>query len=147
MPQAKGRSNAARFVGMDAMPCDTQLRTLRAPVAPAQLFPVCEGVYAALERAGHMSAFRTCAGQRLMAWDGTEYFSSQEIPWAHGSQRTHATGRGTYGHPAITPVLVAPGRHAGIPVEPAGITPPDGHAKQDGEQLAAKRGSARQAAR
>jgi len=24
-----------------------------APVAPAQLFPVCEGVYAALERAGH----------------------------------------------------------------------------------------------
>jgi len=60
MQQAKGRSNGESLFGMEAMPCDNQIRTLLDPVAPAQLFPVFEGVYAALERTGHVSAFRSC---------------------------------------------------------------------------------------
>ncbi len=72
MQQAKGRSHAESLFGMAAMPCDNQIRRLLDPVAPAQLFPVFEEVYAALEGAGHVSAFRSFAGQLLIALDGTE---------------------------------------------------------------------------
>ncbi|MGH8058789.1 MAG: ISNCY family transposase [Candidatus Entotheonellia bacterium] len=147
MQQAKGRSNAASLFGIQDIPCDNQIRTLLDPVAPAQLFPVFEGVYAALERAGHVSAFRFFAGQLLIALDGLEYFSSQEIHCAQCSQRTHANGRVTYVHQAITPVIVAPGKPQVIPLEPEFITPQDGHAKQDCEQVAAKRWIERQAGR
>ena len=40
MHPAKGRSNAESLFGMGDIPCDTQIRTLLDPVAPAQLFPV-----------------------------------------------------------------------------------------------------------
>jgi hypothetical protein len=95
MQQAKGRSNAERLFSLAALPCDNQIRRLLAPVAPAQLFPVFEEVYAALEGAGHVSAFRAFAGQLLIAWDGTAYVSSPEMPCAHCSQRPHAHGRVT----------------------------------------------------
>ena len=40
MHQTKGQSNAEGLFGMGDIPCDTQIRTLLDPVAPAQLFPV-----------------------------------------------------------------------------------------------------------
>jgi hypothetical protein len=43
--------------------------------------------------------------------------------------------------------MVAPGKPAVIPLEPECITPHDGHAKQECEQVAAKRWIARQAGR
>jgi hypothetical protein len=147
MQQAKGRSNAERLFGMSAIPCDNQIRTLLDPVAPAELFPVFAGVYDALDSAGQVSDWRVFADQLLIALDGTDYFASQEIHGARCSQRTHANGQVTYVHQAMTPVIVAPGRHEVIPLEPAFITPQDGHAKQDGEQVAAKRWLARQAGR
>jgi hypothetical protein len=147
MQQAKGRSNADSLFGLTDIPCDNQIRTLLDPVAPARLFPVFEGVYVALERAGHVSALRSFAGQLLMALDGTEDFSSQEMHCAHCSPRTHANGRVTYFHQAITPVIVAPRTPAVITLAPEFITPQDGHAKQDCEQVAAKRWIARQTGR
>ena len=147
MQQATGRSNAESLFGIGAIPCDNQIRTLLDPVAPAQLFPVFAEVYDALEAAGHLSSWRVFAGQRLIALDGTEYFASKEIHGACCSQRTHANGQVTYFHQAITPVIVAPGRHEVISLEPEFSTPPDGHAKQDCEQVAAKRWMARQAGR
>ena len=147
MQQAKGRSNAESLFGMGAIPCDNQIRTLLDPVAPAELFPVFAGVYDALDDAGQVSPWRVFADQLLIALDGTDYFASQEIHCARCSQRTHANGQVTYFHQAITPVIVAPGRHEVIPLEPEFITPQDGHAKQDCEQVAAKRWVERQAGR
>jgi hypothetical protein len=147
MQQAKGRSNAESLFGMGDLPGDHQIRTWLDPVAPAQLFPVFAEVYAALEEAGQLSSWRGFADQLLIALDGTEYFASKEIHGARCSQRTHANGQVTYVHQAITPVIVAPGRHEVISLEPEFITPQDGHAKQDGEQVAAKRWIARQAGR
>jgi hypothetical protein len=147
MQQAKGRSNAESLFGILAIPCDHQIRTLLDPVAPAELFPVFAGVYDALDGAGQVSHWRVFADQLLIALDGTDYFASQEIHCACCSQRTHANGQVTYFHQAITPVIVAPGRHEVIPLEPEFITPQDGHAKQDCEQVAAKRWIERQAGR
>jgi hypothetical protein len=147
MQQAKGRSNAESLFRIGDIPCDHQIRTLLDPVAPAQLFPVFAGAYAALEEAGQLSSWRGFAGQLLIALDGTEYFASKEMHCARCSQRTQSKGQVTYDHQAITPVLVAPGRHEVISLEPEFITPQDGHAKQAWEQVAAKRWIARQAGR
>lgn len=145
--QAKGQSNAESLFGLGDIPCDNQIRTLLDPVAPAQLFPVCAGVYAALEEAGQLSSWRGFADQLLIALDGTEYLASKELHCARCSQRTQANGPVTYLHQAITPVIVAPDRQEVISLEPEFITPQDGHAKQDGEQVAAKRWIERQAGR
>ena len=147
MQHAKGRSNAESLLRMGAIPCDNQIRTWLDPVAPAQLFPVFAEVYAALDGAGHLASWRGFADQLLIALDGTEYFASQEIHCGRCSQRTHANGQVTYVHQAITPVMVAPGKHTVITLEPEFITPQDGHAKQDCEQVAAKRWIERQAGR
>ena len=147
MPQAKGRSNAESLLGRGAMPGDHQLRTWLDPVAPAELFPVFAGVYDALDGAGQVSHGRVFADQLLIALDGTDYLASQEMHCARCSQRTQANGQVTYVHQAITPVMVAPGRHEVIPLAPECITPHDGHAQQDGEQVAAKRWITRQAGR
>ena len=139
LQQAKGRSNAASLFGSAQIPCDNQIRTLLDPVEPAQLFPIFHVVYQALERAGKVSAFRTFADQLLIALDGTEYFSSQQIGCDNCSQRTHRNGRVTSFHQVITPVIVAPGQAEVIALEPEFIAPQDGHQKQDCEQVAAKR--------
>jgi hypothetical protein len=47
----------------------------------------------------------------------------------------------------MTPVMVAPGRHAVISLAPELITPQDGHAKPACEQVAAKRWIERQVGR
>jgi hypothetical protein len=147
MRQAKGRSNANSLFGMGEIPCDNQIRTLLDPIDPAQLFPVFDGVYEALERSEPLGSFRTFAGQLLIAFDGTEYFSSQAIHCDRCSQRTHRNGQVTYVHQVITPVIVAPGNPDVIALEPEFITPQDGHEKQDCEQVAAKRWIERHAGR
>jgi hypothetical protein len=147
MKQAKGRSNAESLFGIDHIPCDNQIRTLLDPVAPAQVFALFGVVYDALELAGQVAVFRTFADQLLIALDGTEYFASQQIHCEHCSQRTHPNGRVTYFHQVITPVIVAPGKADVIALEPEFITPPDGHDKQDCEQVAAKRWIERHAGR
>jgi hypothetical protein len=139
MQQTKGRSNAQSLFEMVDNPCDNQIRTLLDPVAPDQLGPVFAAVYDALEGAGYLSSWRVFRDQVLIALDGTEYFTSQEIHCERCSQRTHRNGRVTYFHQAITPVIVAPGRREVITLAPEFITPQDNHAKQDCEQVAAKR--------
>ena len=95
LPHANGRSHAERLLRMGALPGDHQLRTWLAPVAPAQLFPVCAEVSAALEGAGHRWSWRVCADQRLSALDGTAYVASQASHGPRCSQRTHPNGKVT----------------------------------------------------
>ncbi len=144
-PQAKGRSAAERLLGVATIPGDHQLRTRLDPVDPGPLFPVFQVVYQALDRAGLGAACRAVAGQRLMARDGTESFSSPPMCCAPCSQRAPRTGGVTYFHHVMTPVLVAPGQAEVITVAPEFIPPPDGQQQQDGEQVAAKRGTERHA--
>lgn len=139
MPQAKGRSHAASLFGMAQIPCDHHIRTRLDPVEPAQLFPILHVVSQALERAGQVSACRTCADQRLIAFEGTEYCSSQQLGCDNCSQRTPRNGRVTSLHQVMTPVLVAPGPAEVIALEPEFIAPQDGHQQQDCEQVAAQR--------
>lgn len=139
MKRAKGRSNAENLFGIENIPCDNQIRQLLDPIAPSHLFPMFRLVFAALDAAGQLDAFRTFDDNLLFAFDGTQYFSSQTIHCGNCSHKTARNDVTTYFHSAITPVVVAPGNNRVIALEPEFITPQDGHDKQDCEQAAAKR--------
>ena len=139
MKRAKGRSNAESIFGIEKVPCDNQIRQLLDPIVSGYLFPMFRWIFNELEATGHLDAFRTFDDNLLIAFDGTQYFSSKKIHCPNCSRKTASSGVTTYSHSAITPVIVAPGNSRVIALEPEFITPQDGHEKQDCEQAAAKR--------
>ena len=78
-------------------------------------------------------------GYLLIALDGTQYHASNSIHCEHCTVKQHRNGQTSYSHTVITPVIVKPGHHQVVPLEPEFITPQDGHGKQDCESAAAKR--------
>lgn len=139
LEQTQGHHNARALFGVHAIPSDNQIRSLLDATPPATLKPVYAFLFDALEQAGVVDSFRSVNGTLLLALDGTEYFSSQAIHCEYCSTRRHANGQTTYGHSALTPVLVQPGGDKVIALAPEFVTPQDGAAKQDCEINAAKR--------
>ncbi len=139
MEQAQGKNNAASMFGVHQIPSLTQIRNLLDPVAPSTLFPVMSAIGDLLFQQGHLNAYRSVGGTFLVAFDGTDFFASQNISCPCCSSATMSNGATLYRHIALTPVIVAPdGAHA-IALPPEFVEPQDGHAKQDCELAAAKR--------
>lgn len=139
MERSKGKSNAQSLFGVHKIPSDNQIRNLLDPVKPEEIFPVFEQVLQVLEEQGQLGSFRSFADTLLIALDGTEYFSSNQIHCPHCSERTLKSGKTNYFHSVVTPVIVAPGQSHVIPLVPEFVIPQDGHDKQDCENAAAKR--------
>jgi hypothetical protein len=139
MEQAQGKNNAASMFGVHQIPSLTQIRNLLDPVAPSILFPVMAAIGDLLFQQGHLNTYRSIGGTFLVALDGTDFFSSQNISCPCCSSAKMSNGGTLYRHIALTPVIVAPdGAHA-IALPPQFVEPQDGHAKQDCELAAAKR--------
>ena len=141
MEKNKGQSNAQSLFQIKKIPTSEHIRDMLDPVEPKELFPVYDSVYEALNEQGVLNAFRSVENTRLIALDGTWYFSSQSenIQCSRCSTLKHKNGEVTHYHSAITPVIVAPGQPYAIPLRPEFILPQDGHKKQDCEINAAKR--------
>jgi hypothetical protein len=139
LEQTQGNNNARTLFGVHEIPSDNQIRSLLDATPPATLKPVYDFLFHAMEQAGVVDAYRHLDGALLLALDGTEYFSSQAIHCGCCSTRTHANGKTTHFHTALTPVLVKPGCDKVIALAPEFVTPQDGAAKQDCELNAAKR--------
>lgn len=139
MEQAQGKNNAESLFGVHQIPSVTQVRNLLDPVPPSTLFPVMSAMGDLLFERGHLSAYRSIGGTFLVALDGTDFFSSQNIFCPCCSSAKLANGTMQYRHIAVTPVIVAPGMDQAIALPPQFVEPQDGHAKQDCELAAAKR--------
>ena len=135
----KGHSNAQSLFGVHQIPSDNHIRNLLDPVKPEQVFPVFEEILQVLEQQGQLTNFRSLANTLLIALDGTEYFSSNQIHCPGCSTRTLKSGETYYFHSVVTPVIVCPGHTQVIPLVPEFVVPQDGHDKQDCENAAAKR--------
>jgi hypothetical protein len=147
MQSRRGKDNAQSLFGISKMPSSAQIRNLLDEVAAVGLFEVFFQVYAALMRGGYLQSYQQWNGHWLVALDGTEYFKSQKIHCQCCSSRTHKSGRVTYFHQAILPVIVAPQQPQVIALAPELITPQDGPEKQGCEVAAAKRWVSAYAAR
>jgi hypothetical protein len=139
LEQVQGRSNAQTLFGMHQIPTDNQIRILLDPTDPMRLRSLFFYLFNGLNEAGIIDAYRCVNQTILIAFDGTEYFSSSAIHGPHCSTRTHANGQVTYFHTVLTPVVVKPGEDKVIPLPPEFVRPHDGAAKQDCEINAAKR--------
>lgn len=139
MELAKGNSNAQTLFGMLKIPCDNQIRNLLDGVPPSALFELFAWILDGLKRLGYLDNYQSIDGTLLVAMDGTQYFSSNEIHCDKCTVKRHKNGSTSYSHAVITPVITAPGTHRVFPLEPEFIVPQDGHEKQDCENAAAKR--------
>jgi hypothetical protein len=139
LQENKGRTNVHTLFGVTKIPCDNHIRTLLDPIAPSHFDPVFIEVFARLAQHHLFDRFRVLGDQLLVALDGTNYFSSQALQCHNCLTRQLSNGQTLYYHPAITPVVVCPGRSQVIALPPEYIMPQDGHDKQDCEQVAGKR--------
>jgi len=139
LEQTHGDNNARTLFGVHEIPSDNQIRSLLDATPPGTLKPAYSFLFNALEQAGVVDSFRSADGTLLLALDGTEHFSSQAIHCECCSTRTHANGKVTHFHTALTPVLVKPGCGKVIALAPEFVAPQDGADKQDCEINAAKR--------
>lgn len=139
LEQAQGRSNAQTLCGVYQIPTDHQIRTRLDPTDPVALRPLFFHLFNGLSEDGTIDAYRSVHQTRLIAVDGTDYFSSAAIHCPHCSTRPHADGRGTYFPTGLTPGVGKPGEERVSPLPPECVRPQDGAAQQDCELNAAKR--------
>ena len=126
MEQNKGKSNAQTLFQIDKTPTDNHIRDMLDPVEHQELFPVYDSIYEAFGEQGILDTLRSVHDTRLIALDGTWYHSSEKIHCDNCSHLKHKSGRITYYHSAISPVIVAPGQPYAIPLLPEFIIPQDG---------------------
>jgi hypothetical protein len=132
-------------LGVTKIPCDKHLRTLLDPIAPSHCDPVCVDVFE--RRAQHplCDRFRGRGDQRLVAREGTTSLSSQALQGPNCLTRQLSNGHTRYDHPAITPVVVGPGRSQVMALPPEYLMPQDGPDQQDCAQVAGTRWRRKQA--
>ena len=149
MELSRARNNARSLFQVQRIPTDNHIRQTLDSVAPEHLMPLFDDLHRAFDEQGLLPAMRAVQNTRLIALDATWYFSSpsKNIHCPNCSCITHADGRTTHFHSAITPVIVSPGHAQVVPLRPEFIVPQDGHAKQDCEIAAAKRWLAAHATR
>jgi hypothetical protein len=135
----RGRNNARSLFGVHRVPSDNQTRNLLDGVSPDEINPFYRKLLKGLEQIGKLKEFHILNGSVLIALDGIEYFSSQQIYCNNCSHKTLKTGKIQYFHSAITPAIVSPQQSEVVPLVPEFVYPQDGHEKQDCELTAAKR--------
>ncbi len=131
--------NLQRVYGMERVPCDTSMREILDPVVPESLRPLYKRVFGALQRGKALEDMVFVEDHYLVAFDGTGYFSSQQIHCASCLEMHHRNGTVTYRHQMLGAVLIHPDKREVIPLMPEPIIKHDGTNKNDCERSAAKR--------
>ena len=135
----RAEDNLHRIYGIERVPCDTSMREILDPVAPASLRPVFKQVFTHLQRRKVLNEMEFVQGHYLLALDGTGYFSSNQIHCASCLETHHRNGTLTYAHHMLGAALIHPDKRTVIPLMPEPIVKPDGANKNDCERNAAKR--------
>src|SRR5215831_5013788 len=81
LEQGHGRSNCQTLFGIEKIPSDNYIRDMLDGADPALLQPCFAGVEQLLVEPAMRQAFGRLGGRIFVAWDGTEYFCSQNIQW------------------------------------------------------------------
>ena len=131
--------NLRSVFGLQAVPCDTQMRTILDEVHPDQLRPAFTDLFRPVQRGKILEEYVFLEGCYLIALDGVEYFCSQKVHCEHCMTREHRNGKVSYYHQMLGAVLVHPDLPEVIPLAPEPIQRADGQSKNDCERNAARR--------
>lgn len=135
-PEAK---NLQAIYRIQAIPCDTQMRTTLDPLSPAPLRSLFAQLFNQLRAAGVIKEYEYWQGQLVVSLDGVEHFSSTKVHCKHCTTRTHRNGSTSYHHAGLAAVLVHPAQEEVFPLDFEPILKADGAKKNDCERNAAKR--------
>ena len=100
--------NLRAVFGLQAIPSDTQMRTILDDVDPDHLRPVFRDVFRQLQRGKVLEDYLFLEGCYLLALDGVEYFRSDKVHCEHCLSCQHHDGAVSYYHQMLGAVLVHP---------------------------------------
>jgi hypothetical protein len=142
----QGRSNLDTLFGIQAVPCDSQLRARLDVIPHDQVRGLLPKFFEKMRRAGWGHHFRTSVsggastGQYyVMPLDGSDYFHSTQIHCPDCLTGKDKEGVTHYRHVAVAATLVKPKSRFIWPLDAELCAPQDGGEKQDCEINAAKR--------
>ena len=135
----RAEGNLQTIYGIGRVPCDTRMRERLDPVAPESLRHSFTLVFRQLQRGKALEPLVFLAGHSLVAWDGTEYFSSKTIHCASCLHKEHRNGSITYFHQLLGAAIIHPDCREVLPRMPEPIVKQDGTQQNDCERNAAKR--------
>jgi hypothetical protein len=138
MQRTQGHNNAQSLFGIEQVPSDPHIRNLLDPISPEHFAGPFWRVFEHLREGDYLPAYQGHFGGWLLALDGTDYFSSQNIHCPQCTVRV-VNERTYYSHTLVAPLLVAPDQSRVIALEPEFVQPQDGTEKQDCELRAAER--------
>jgi hypothetical protein len=124
---------------IEAVPCDTSMRSILDPIDPEFLRPLFKDVFRRLQRGKALEPFVFYEGCYLLSLDGTGYFSSSKVHCPSCMEKTSRSGKVTYSHQMLGAAIVHPDFKEVIPLMPEPIIKQDGETKNDCERNAAKR--------
>ena len=138
--QRRAKDHNLRSVfGLQAIPSDTQMRTILDSVDPVQLRPLFKDIFREVQRGKVLEDYVYLDGCYLIALDGVEFFNSKKIHCDHCMTRHHQNGEVSYYHQLLGAVVVHPDIREVIPLAPEPIQRCDGQQKNDCERNAARR--------
>ena len=132
--------NLKRIYKIEAVPSDTQMRTVLDEVSTEELSPLFKDAMLQLERSKVLGEMVYFGKYYLLTLDGTGYFSSKKVHCnACLEKKSRKTGEITYSHQLMGGAIVHPDFKEVIPLMPEAIIKQDGESKNDCERNAAKR--------
>lgn len=131
--------NLKSIYRMNAIPCDTQMRTILDPLSPEELRPAHNAIVNAAQRGKAFEKMSYLEEGYLMSLDGTGYFSSENLFAEFCQQKTSSAGMTVYYLQMLQGAFVHPERKEVIPLIPEVMTRQDGSNKNDCELNASRR--------
>jgi len=131
--------NLKALFAVEAIPKDTALRESVDAVSTEALTPAFEIFLQRLQRGKQLAAYSFLDGHYLIALDGSQYFSSEQIQCPGCLTHQGAKGPLRYSHQILQAVMLHPHMRQVLPLAPEPVANTDGHRKQDCELAAAKR--------
>ena len=138
MSARKGRSNAQTLFGLERIASDEQIKNVLDEHSPDALAAAYRYVVRELVASGVLKQQFENAGRVLLALDGTQYHSSERVS-CEQCNKVEKDGKTRYTHTVVLPVIIKPGGHEVLSLEPEFVLCEDGADKQDCESVAAKR--------
>ena len=139
MERAKGKNNARSLFGIHKLPTDNHIRNLLDQCNASDLESAYLKCFDWIKKSGYLESFNGINDSILVALDGTEFFSSENISCKNCLTKVKKNEKTQYYHSAITPAVVGINNPHVIPLPQEFIIPQDGHKKQDCENAAGKR--------
>jgi hypothetical protein len=138
--QRRAKDHNLRSVfGLNAIPSDTQMRTILDDVGPEHVRPLFKEIFREVQRGKVLEDYVYLEDCYLIALDGVEFFNSEKVHCEHCMTRHHQNGKVSYYHQMLGAVIVHPDFREVIPLAPEPIQRSDGQEKNDCERNAARR--------